>query len=160
VEVRSLDGRNQAWADALVADHFGSARVVSRGHLHQTTDLPCLTAYDSGAPVGLLHYRLDDAGDIEVVTLIAVRPQHGVGTALLDALVEQARAARCRRVWLVTTNDNTPAQDFYLSRGWKLGAVHSGAVTAARALKPEIPLLGEDGAAIEDELEYELVLRA
>ena len=77
----------------------------------------------------------------------------------MDALVEQARAARCRRVWLVTTNDNTPAQDFYLSRGWKLGAVHAGAVTAARALKPEIPLLGEDGAAIEDELEYELVLR-
>ena len=60
MEVRSLDTVDQAWAETLVADHFGSVRIVSRGRLHQTADLPCLAAYDSGAPVGLLHYRLDD----------------------------------------------------------------------------------------------------
>ncbi len=127
--------------------------------MHETVGLPCLTAYDSGVPVGLLHYRLDDAGDIEVVTLIAVQSRRGVGTALLGALAEQAKAAGCRRVWLVTTNDNTNAQHFYRACGWSLVAVHLGAVTSARALKPEIPLLGEGCVAIEDELEYELVLR-
>lgn len=159
MEVRSLDRGDQAWAEALVADHFGSVRVVSRGRLHETAGLPCLTAHDSGVPVGLLHYRLDDAGDIEVVTLIAVQPHRGIGTALLGALAEQAEAAGCRRVWLVTTNDNIAAQDFYRACGWTLVAVHLGAVTSARALKPEIPHLGEGGVAIEDELEYELLLR-
>lgn len=159
MEVRSLDRGDQAWAEALVAGHFGSVRVVSQGHLHETTDLPCLADYDAEVPVGLLHYRLDDAGDIEVVTLIAVRPRRGIGAALLGALVERAEAAGCRRVWLVTTNDNTAAQHFYRARGWTLVALHLGAVTSARALKPEIPLLGEGGVAIEDELEYELLLR-
>ena len=159
MEVRSLDRADQAWAEALVADDFGSARVVSRGHLHETAGLPCLTAYDSGVPVGLLHYRLDDGGDIEVVTLIAVQSRRGIGTALLGALAEQAKAVGCRRAWLVTTNDNTAAQHFYRARGWTLVEVHIGAVTSARVLKPEIPLLGEGGVAIADELEYELLLR-
>ena len=159
MEVRSLDAGDQAWAEALVAHHFGSARVVSRGRLHETAGMPCLAAYDSGVPVGLLHHRLDDAGDMEAVTLVAVQPRRGIGTALLGALAEQVETAGCRRVWLVTTNDNTAAQHFYRARGWTLLAVHVGAVTSARALKPEIPLLGEGGVAIEDELEYELLLR-
>jgi len=36
--------------------------------------------------------------------------------------------------------------------------VHRGAVAAARALKPEIPLIGDDGILIRDEIELELPL--
>ncbi len=47
---------------------------------------------------------------------------------------------------------------FYQKRGFVLVAVHRDAVAAARALKPEIPLIGEDGIPIRDELELELAL--
>jgi hypothetical protein len=47
---------------------------------------------------------------------------------------------------------------FYQKRGFALVAVHRDAVAAARALKPEIPLIGEDGIPIRDELELELAL--
>jgi len=36
--------------------------------------------------------------------------------------------------------------------------VHRDAVAAARALKPEIPLIGDDGIPIRDEIELELTL--
>lgn len=155
-----LDTADRAWAEALVGDYFGSTRVVSRGRLHETRELPCLAAYSEGSPVGLSHYRLDDDGGCEVITLIASEPGHGAGTALLGAVADRASVAGCRRVWLVTTNDNSRAQRFYTSRGWVRAAVHPGAVRLARELKPEIPLVGEGGVPIEDEIEFELVLRA
>ncbi|HEY1774611.1 MAG TPA: hypothetical protein VGG41_00500, partial [Solirubrobacteraceae bacterium] len=60
---------------------------------------------------------------------------------------------------LVTTNDNVTAQRFYENRGLRFVALQAGAVDEARKLKPEIPLVGEGGVEIHDELEYELILR-
>jgi N-acetylglutamate synthase-like GNAT family acetyltransferase len=98
----------------------------------------------------------DDA--CEIVTIDSVREGIGVGSALVDAVVQKAREADCRRVWLVTTNDNLQMFRFAQKRGFALVAVHPRAVEASRKLKPEIPLLGIDGIPIRDELELELRL--
>jgi hypothetical protein len=58
----------------------------------------------------------------------------------------------------VTTNDNLAALRFYQRRGMRLVAVHAGAVAEARRLKPSIPLVGQHGIPIRDELELELDL--
>ncbi|MFA5844309.1 MAG: GNAT family N-acetyltransferase [Coriobacteriia bacterium] len=158
MRVVDLDESHRGWASRVVREHFDSAMVVSRGVLHDTDSLPGLVALSDGAPVGLLRYRLGSDG-CEVVVLIAARPGQGVGTALIEAVGRLAAEARCRRLWLITTNDNVPAQRFYLSRGWTLSAVYPGAIQHSRLLKPEIPLTGLDGIAVEDELEFELLLR-
>ena len=69
-------------------------------------------------------------------------------------------AAGCRRLWLITTNDNLAALRFYQRRGFELVAVHRRAVAAARRLKPEIPLVGAHGIPIRDEIELEMALQA
>ena len=75
----------------------------------------------------------------------------------MDEIRARARAAGCGRLWLVTTNDNTDALRWYQRRGFVLVGAHPGAVTEARAeLKPTIPLEGEHGIEIRDELELEL----
>jgi ribosomal protein S18 acetylase RimI-like enzyme len=61
----------------------------------------------------------------------------------------------CRRLWLVTTNDNTAALRFYQKRGFVIAGVHRNAIVEARRLKPEIPLVGRNGIAIRDEIELE-----
>ncbi|MBE0418373.1 MAG: GNAT family N-acetyltransferase [Coriobacteriia bacterium] len=154
MEVRSLESSDREWADALVAQHFGSPRVVSRGRLHDTAALPALIAFQEDVPVGLLMYRVE-GDECELVVLVSERPREGIAIALVHALVEHLRVSGCARAWLVTTNDNFGARSFYESLGWRLAAVHHGAVTRARELKPEIPVFGENGVAIEDELEYE-----
>lgn len=155
MEVRSLESSDRDWSDALVAQHFGSSRVVTCGRLHDAATLPGLMALNDGVPIGLLLYRIE-ADQCELVVLVSERPREGVATALVRALVNRLRECGCTRAWLVTTNDNLGAQSFYESLGWRLVAVHRGAVTRARELKPEIPALGENGVPIEDELEYGL----
>lgn len=148
--VRALVDAERPWAAALVREHFGSPTVVPRGALHDTRSLPGLIALDAGERCGLLHYRLD-GGELEIVVVIACHPRRGIGRRLLEAAQEVAQARGCRRLWLVTTNDNRPALAFYRAIGWRQCAVHRGAVRKARHLKPQIPLTGHAGIPIEDE---------
>ena len=88
----------------------------------------------------------------------SLRERIGVGAALLEAALEEARRAGCRRAWLVTTNDNLPAVRFYQKRGWRIRAIRPGAIRESRRQKPEIPEMGVDGIPIRDEIELELPL--
>ena len=113
--VRALLESERSWAAALVADHFGAPTVVSRGALHDTPSLPGLIALEAGERCGLLHYR-PDGGELEIV--VVTRAARGVGSGA-SAVEEVARAHGCRRLWLVTTNDNRPALAFYRAIGWR-----------------------------------------
>ncbi|MGH6903060.1 MAG: GNAT family N-acetyltransferase [Geminicoccaceae bacterium] len=114
--------------------------------------MPGLVAQERGRRVGLLQYRLI-ADQLEVVVLIARRPRQGIGRRLLEAAEKVARGLACRRLWLITTNDNRPAIAFYQAVGWRQCAIHCGAITEARRLKPQIPRTGHAGIPIEDEFE-------
>jgi GNAT superfamily N-acetyltransferase len=103
-------------------------------------------------------YRIE-GGECELAILDSPLARRGGGSAVIEAIVREARAAGCRRVWLITTNDNVDALAFYQRRGFRLAALHRDAVTKARdALKPEIPEVGGNGIPIRDELELELEL--
>ncbi len=54
---------------------------------------------------------------------------------------------------MLTTNDNLLALKFYQKRGFTLSKVLNNAVEKARKIKAEIPLLGNDGIPIRDEIE-------
>ena len=142
-----------AWA---VEGTWGET-VVSRGRSWRPADLPAFVATVGDEPAGLVTWRVED-DEAELVSIEARVAGRGVGTALLRAVRAAAADAGCRRLWLVTTNDNTSALRFYQRRGWVLAAVHLGAVEASRRLKPSIPLRGDDGIPIRDELELECAL--
>lgn len=131
--------------------------VVAHGVIYRPAALPGFLAEAAGAPVGLLTYHI--AGEAcEIVTLDSLRPGCGIGTALIAAAAAVARQAGCRRLWLITTNDNVHALRFYQKRGFRLAALHRDAVAVSRALKPEIPLIGMDGIPIRDEIELEMAV--
>lgn len=153
VRVRNAIESDRGWMAAALSKGWGSPVVVSRGRLHDADRLPALVAERGERRLGLLTYRVS-GDELEVVTLQAFEPRTGVGSALLQAARATACRMGCRRLWLVTTNDNTPAQSFYRALGMALVTVHRGAVTESRRLKPGIPQLGVGGCPIEDELEY------
>jgi ribosomal protein S18 acetylase RimI-like enzyme len=136
-----------------------SLRVARLGVLEQPLDYPALVAEDGTRLLGVLTYVIHDP-DCEVLTLHTDRQWSGVGTALLAEVQRIARAAGCTRLWLITTNDNVDALRFYQRRGFRLAALHPGAVDDSRTrLKPEIPTTGSHGIPIRDEvvLEQELL---
>jgi GNAT superfamily N-acetyltransferase len=159
VTVRTLTPSDRGWLATAVRATWGSIRVVSRGRLTENvTRLPGFIAEaPSGHPIGFALLRFDD-DDAEVVVLQSLDRGRGAGTALLEAARAGAEDAGCRRVWLVTTNDNLHALRFYQRRGWDWIAMHRDAVVESRRLKPEISLLGAHEIPIRHELEFELVL--
>jgi ribosomal protein S18 acetylase RimI-like enzyme len=147
-----------AWVRSTLVERWGSVFAASVSGLHDATLLDGLVAELDGAPVGLLIYRIV-GDDCEAVTVDSLVPGQGIGTALLNAAAEVARANACRRLWLVTTNDNLSALRFYQRRGMSLVALHRDAVTEhRRTVKPQIPELGHDGIPIQHALELELLL--
>ena len=154
--VRPLGDADRGWARAKLHELWGVG-AVSRGVMHDPGALPGFVAEEGGEPVGLLTYRLD-GDDCEAVTIDAFPQGAGVGTALVAAVAGAARAAGCRRVWLITTNDNLRALRFYQRRGFHLVAVRPNALARSRELKPSTPEIGFDGIPLRDELELELTL--
>ena len=156
--VRPVEELERPWlAERLVAG-WGAVLIARRGELRDASVLPALVAERDGERVGLLTYEV--VGDeLEVMSIESWDEGSGVGTELLAAAVDAARLSGCRRIWLITTNDNLRALRFYQRRGMRLVKVYPGVVAAARALKPSIPLVGQDGIEVTDELELEMLLR-
>jgi len=128
----------------------------TRGRLLDVLELPGFVAENDGIWIGYLSFE-NRVGNIEVIALEALVKGQGVGSALLARCVQAALAEDARRVWLLTSNDNTAALRFYQRRGFVLAAVHRDAITRAReTLKPEIPLVGMDAIPLRDEIELEL----
>ncbi|MCA9796268.1 MAG: GNAT family N-acetyltransferase [Candidatus Eremiobacteraeota bacterium] len=140
---------DRPWIRALLIERWGSVTILTRERLIDASALAALVARRGRQPVGLATFEQDR--DCQLVTLDSLEPRQGIGRKLVEAVAAQARG----RLWLITTNDNLEALAFYLRSGFRLVAVHREAVTANRHLKPEIPLVGAHGIAIEDEWEFE-----
>ncbi len=108
-------------------------------------------------PEGLITYIIEN-DNCEIVSLNSLIEGKGIGTRLVDAVKTIARENNCRRIWLIETNDNTHALHFYQKRGFRLKAIYPDAIEISRNLKTEIPLTGNDGIPIRDELELEIYL--
>ena len=137
---------------------FSSTRVVSRGRAHEDASaLDGFVVETDGRPIGCALWE-EIEGEAELVILVTTYRGAGAGTALLDAVVEHARSAGWKRLWLITTNDNTDAIRLYQRAGWDWVAFHRDAVSDARTLKPELPDAGNHGIDIRHEIEFEYPL--
>jgi GNAT superfamily N-acetyltransferase len=154
-EIKRID--DAAWLHSFICERWGSPGVVSRGRMWTGDSLFALSAHDRSGLAGVVSWRVEE-GAIELVTMDALSRGQGVGSALLAALLKEARGTECSRLWLVTTNDNLDALRFYQRRGWRIAAIHQDAVSRSRQLKPSIPQVGAYGISIRDEIEMEYPL--
>ncbi|HEX6583208.1 MAG TPA: GNAT family N-acetyltransferase [Thermoleophilaceae bacterium] len=156
LHVRPREENDRHNVETFLAER--NAVVVARlGRLERALDNPALIAERDGVLAGVLTFVLGD-GDCEILTLHATERFAGVGTGLVKAVESLARDAGCDRLWVITTNDNVDALRFYQRRGFRLARLHRGAVDESRPLlKPEIPLIGDHGIDLRDELELEKV---
>jgi len=143
---------------AHVRAAWSSEAVVAHDEAMYPARLPGFVALSGAEIVGHVSYRVD-GNRCEVTSIDATTQHEGIGTLLLEAAIEAARAAGCTIVWLTSTNDNLDAIRFYQRRGFRLSALRPGAVDRARGtLKPEIPEIGSYGIPMRDELDFELPL--
>jgi len=132
---------------SFIQDQWGSTRVVSKGRMFDPSELEGFAAVADEKVVGLVTFRVE-RDECEVVTLNSLSEGTGTGSSLLNAVRDTAIKARCRRLWLITTNDNLSALRFYQKWGLRITAIYPNALERSRMLKPEIPLLGREGIPI------------
>ncbi len=159
VRVRPRTGSDLEYLRSQLTHHWGGTQIWSLGQAFDGERIPSFVAWIGDERVGCVTYAIAPGGyQCEVVTLASSRPNTGAATLLLEAVERAARRAGCTRLFLTTTNDNADAVRFYQTRGWRLAALHRGNVDEARKHKPEIPLLGNHGIPVRDEIELELWL--
>jgi ribosomal protein S18 acetylase RimI-like enzyme len=155
--VRPVQGSDRNWIEAFIKSHWGSEIVVAKGRVVRPAELDGFAAFKGEDPTGLLTYRIEDL-DCEIVTIDSTIEGAGIGSALIEVVKKKAKANDCKRLWLITTNDNLSALGFYQKRAFRLIALYPNAIEASRRLKPQISMEGANGIPIRDELELELEL--
>ena len=157
IEIRPLADGDRLWAQQFIIEHWGDSIMITPGGTYYPHTLPGFIATFRDERVGLITYSIEK-DSCEIVTLDSTKPGAGIGTQLIEAAKQAAYDAHCRRLWLITTNDNLNALRFYQKRGFRLVAIHRNAVDAARQQKPQIPYYGNDQIPLRDEIEVELIL--
>lgn len=157
IQIKQKTLKDQSWVKELLISAWGSVKVVSRGKIYDASKLPGLVAYYQKKPSGLLTYHISNKA-CEIITLNSLIEKKGIGSELISSVKEIAVAHHCHRLWLITTNDNLPALGFYQKKGFYITAIHGNAIVESRKLKPQIPLYGNEGIPIRDEIELEIKL--
>lgn len=156
-EFREIDEKLRKKVSDFITENWGSPIIVSRGKKHFIDKLPGYLVMRENDIIGLITYNIVD-DECEIVSLDSKQENQGIGTKLINLVVDKAKKSNCRRVWLITTNDNTKAIRFYQKRGFNMKALHLNAVVKSRKIKPEIPLYGFDNIPILHEIEFEKIL--
>lgn len=155
ISVVPIQGPLRNSVQLLIDDAWAGPMLAVNGRLWDTRTMPGLAALDGGELAGYLLYAFHD-GVCEIMALESVRKGAGIGIKLIEHVKTIAREQNTRTLTVTTTNDNINAIRFYQKRGFTLRALHLNSMENARRLKPAIPLIGEDGIPLRDELEFEI----
>lgn len=138
--------------------HWGSTKMVISSGVYDCSTLDGFAVLnEEGQIIGLITYVIKD-DECEIISLDSTEEGKGIGTALVKEVENLATKKKCQLLKLITSNDNLLALKFYQKRGFILSKIIHNAVEKARKIKPEIPLIGNDGIPIRDEIELIKVL--
>src|SRR5215208_3407719 len=107
-------------------EHWGGEEMITRGNVYRPEQLDGFLMEDGEEWIGLLTFFIKDS-ECEVTSLDSLREGQGIGSMFIDKAIEEARARKCRRLFLITTNDNLNALGFYQKRGFEIVMVYRGA---------------------------------
>ena len=134
---------------------WGSDILVSRGKTYRTGDLEGILKYKKNKIIGLGLYYIKN-NECEIVLLETFIQKKGIGTEITEKIKEIAKTKNCKRIWLITSNDNIDAIKFYQRKGFNIANFYKNAMDESRRLKPAIPLIGNYDIPIRDEIEFEI----
>lgn len=149
--IEPISQKDQNRIRTIIRQFWGDDTLVVHGELFHPAQLDGFKAIAAGEIIGILHYQLRGT-ECEILSLASLREGQGVGTALIDAVEGLARENGCHQLSLITTNDNLHALRFYQRRGFYLSTLYPNQVVQSRKLKPAIPMIGESGIPIRDEI--------
>jgi GNAT superfamily N-acetyltransferase len=151
VIIRSTEEKDHADVHQLLTDRWTAPEIMLDNEMFDASRLPGHVAYDGDELVGLVTL-IKRGGEWEILTLDSISRWGGVGSQLLDAVATEARTQSVPRLTVRTSNDNLDAFRFYQRRGFRLEKIGQGVIDRERERNPGIPLRGDYGIEIHDEV--------
>jgi GNAT superfamily N-acetyltransferase len=158
ITIRPINNKDRSPLEKFLCNAWGETRIVVHGSIYFPAHLLGFLAERNGDLLGAITYQIEKES-CELVSLNSLEPGKGTGIRLIEAVHKAALEAKCKRMWLITTNDNLNALRFYQRRGFRLKAVYPGAVDTARYIKPSILQVGDFDIPLHDEIELEMILQ-
>ena len=150
--IQPLSLLHQKQLEDFITHAWGSSEMVISTGIYNLVELEGYVAWSSiGEIIGVVTFKRLD-GLIEIISLDSVLENQGIGTRLIMMIELMAVENQIPLIKVITTNDNMGALSFYQRKGYRIKEIIEGAVDRARRVKPEIPLIGERGIPINDEL--------
>ena len=148
---------NRAEINQFIKEHWYSTKMVVRGQEFDMSEMEGVVAHNGGQIIGLITYMFRNR-ICEIMSLDSLEEKQGIGTALLNMVIQEAKENNIQKVVLITTNDNINAIRFYQKRGFDMVNLYRNILDVSRKLKPEIPLIGENDIPLRHEIEFEMIL--
>ena len=157
LKIKVIQSKDRPFISEIVKKLWGDEIIIVHGEIFQTSTLDGLKALLNDQIIGFLHYQCR-TDECEIITLASLVEGQGVGSALIEVIERITLENGCRKLSVITTNDNLHALGFYQRRGFHLAALFSGSINSSRKIKPAIPAIGENNIPIRDELCLEKTL--
>ena len=154
-EIRSIDDGLREKIQPIIDKTWGAPFLAINGKLWDSRTMSGFAAFNSDEILGYLLYEFHD-GVCEIMLLQSIAQNIGIATALIEQVKQFTKSKSINKIIVQTSNDNSHAFRFYQRRGFTIREIRLGAMDAARKLKPSIPLIGEDGIPLRDEIEFEM----
>lgn len=149
-----INEENREAVTDFICEHWLTTEMIIRGEVVDMTRVDGIVGFEDQKIIALLTFRT--GGDVcEITSLDSLKEGKGIGSSLIEKVIAAAREKQCKKIILVTTNDNINAIRFYQKRGFDMARLYHNALDVSRRLKPEIPLTGDNGIPLRHEIEFE-----
>lgn len=157
MNIKEITINNRNKIVSFFTEHWGSTEMVISTGVYKCDALDGFIVEEDNQIIGLVTYVVKE-NEMEIISLDSLQEGKGIGSSLMDKVEDIAKQKNIQLVSLVTTNDNLNALKFYQKRSYRITSIIPNGVNQARNLKPSIPLIGEHGIPLHDELILKKVL--
>ncbi len=99
-------------------EYWGADFMVVHGQIYRPEQLDGFIVEEGAEWIGLVTFSISNH-ECEITSLDSLHAGKGIGTTLINKVVDEAHAKECQRIFLITTNDNLNALGFYQRRGFE-----------------------------------------
>ena len=138
MEFIPIDEANRERVTAFLCSRWLTTQMVIRGQVFDMTQAHGIVALENDKIKGLVTYDIRER-ICEILSLDSLAEGSGIGTELVRRVISTAQARGCRKVTVVTTNDNLNALRFYQKAGFRHGGPlpkRAGRIPQAKAGDP------------------------
>ena len=155
-KIEKISSNTRNLVNQFFLDNWFSTDMSIRGKIIDCTKVDGFLLQEDNIIIGLVTYTF--FGDIcEIVSLDSKKENIGIGSALLEEIEKVAINNKCKKMRLITTNDNMRALQFYQKRGYCLTKLYPNAMEEVRKVKPDVPIHGDNDIPLRDEIELEKI---